>query len=583
MLPDFSSTFKPPIFYNAGKKQLQSHIIKDLELLENAETEANNKPIYNFLLTEEKSDNVFSPASIKQLSEYFTTDTVFLKDSQTLLKTLKINNPLQSNCNEMVELWKQVKGDLSFKDKYFYLGWESLEFLNKNEMFLQFMSIYNLASPLISLLMPIIVLIVPFVMLKIQRLPITIHDYIEVLKTLIGNHAVGKLFTKFHSVDMNEKIYILVSCAFYLFSIYQNITTCVKFYTNMKQIDVFFQQLELFLTASSKKMDAFLSFSESLTSFRDFNTDVHKHKFVLEKLLQEIKSINDLCTQTSNSVQSVYNRFTEIGKSLKVFYNFYCDVEINEAMLYAFGFEGYLSCILSIQDNLQSKKVQLTKFLTKKERKYAKIKNNYYAVLKDSNPVKSDISFDKNMIITGPNASGKTTVLKSVLLNVIFSQQFGVGFFESAKLCPFDFVHCYLNIPDTSGRDSLFQAEARRCKEIIDVVNNNENDTHFCVFDELYSGTNPDEAVSSATAFMQYLLKKTNVSCMLTTHFVKVCKNLKKNKRILNFHMVTKRIGGTKKLEYLYKLEEGISQVKGGFNVLSDMNYPKEILEEAKN
>jgi hypothetical protein len=74
------------------------------------------------------------------------------------------------------------------------------------------------------------------------------------------------------------------------------------------------------------------------------------------------------------------------------------------------------------------------------------------------------------MIITGPNASGKTTILKSTLINIILTQQFGCGFYSSAKLSPFKHIHCYLNIPDTSGRDSLFQAEARRCKEILDII-----------------------------------------------------------------------------------------------------------------
>jgi DNA mismatch repair ATPase MutS len=136
-----------------------------------------------------------------------------------------------------------------------------------------------------------------------------------------------------------------------------------------------------------------------------------------------------------------------------------------------------------------------------------------------------------------------------------------------------------LNIPDTSGRDSLFQAEARRCKEIIDIIDSNKGkgDTHYCSFDELYSGTNPDEAVTSATAFMEYITKNKNVSCILTTHFIKVCKNLEKRANIKNCHMVTKKENN--KITYKYLLREGISEVKGGINVLYDMNYPKEIIE----
>ena len=157
------------------------------------------------------------------------------------------------------------------------------------------------------------------------------------------------------------------------------------------------------------------------------------------------------------------------------------------------------------------------------------------------------------------------------------TQQFGCGFYDSAKIKPFSFLHCYLNIPDTSGRDSLFQAEARRCKEILDIIDANKSVEHFCAFDELYSGTNPEEAEQSATSFMKYITKHKNVSCILTTHFMKVCKRLEKTKTISNFKMVTER--ESDKLIYKYLLAEGISDIKGGIMVLKQMNYPKEIID----
>jgi DNA mismatch repair ATPase MutS len=204
-------------------------------------------------------------------------------------------------------------------------------------------------------------------------------------------------------------------------------------------------------------------------------------------------------------------------------------------------------------------------------------RNSYYACLKDNKPVKNTIKFNKNQIITGPNASGKTTILKSTLINIILTQQFGCGFYDSGNFAPFNHLHCYLNIPDTSGRDSLFQAEARRCKEIIDIIDDNSKDNHFCAFDELYSGTNPDEASISAIAFMQYIIKNKNVNTILTTHFMKVCKKLNKNKLIENYYMDT--LKKDNKLQYLYELRRGISSIKGGINILCEMNYPREIIE----
>ena len=171
--------------------------------------------------------------------------------------------------------------------------------------------------------------------------------------------------------------------------------------------------------------------------------------------------------------------------------------------------------------------------------------------------------------------------MKSTIINTIFCQQFGVGYFDTATISPFNHIHCYINIPDTSGRDSLFQAEARRCKEILDVIEKNPNSRHFCVFDELYSGTNPYEAISSAASYLKYITKKNNIKFMLTTHFIRLCDIFKDDKKIKNFSMKTDIIDDIPK--YHYKIQEGISSIKGGITVLKEIKYPKEILKNAKN
>jgi hypothetical protein len=56
--------------------------------------------------------------------------------------------------------------------------------------------------------------------------------------------------------------------------------------------------------------------------------------------------------------------------------------------------------------------------------------------------------------------------------------------------------------------------------------NCDKTDTHFCAFDELYSGTNPDEAVMSAYAFITYLMKYKRVHYILTTHFIDFCNKI---------------------------------------------------------
>jgi DNA mismatch repair protein MutS len=144
-----------------------------------------------------------------------------------------------------------------------------------------------------------------------------------------------------------------------------------------------------------------------------------------------------------------------------------------------------------------------------------------------------------------------------------------------------------LNIPDTSGRDSLFQAEARRCKEIIDVIDAetaSSGSRHFCIFDELFSGTNAEEATSASYGFLKYIQKHENVDFILTTHFVKLCKKVKKNQgaglRIANYKMDAElRPDTLNGIHFTYKLVGGISKIKAAKLILMQMGFPEEIIK----
>lgn len=573
---EINDFFKMPIYYNANKIELKKNIITDLELVSTIDQSCN--PIYEFCFN---NDNDISKKLIEQVSKYYTTDTFFLKDNQKLLKEYKREKngenkytDFSPNYKNIIEIWNELKVESGFKEKYYYVDWEMLEFLNKSDLFLQVMSIYNLFSPLLSLLIPLIILIIPFFIIKMKGLDVTLGEYVDILKIVAQQNAIGKLFTiNFSEIQLQERIYIMISAAFYLFSIYQNIMVCIRFHKNMTIIHNHFKEIKIYLNKTLLTMENYLTYSNELTSHKDFNNNLTLKMQLLTHINKKLESVSEY---------SLYNigKWKEIGHILKYFYELHSDKEYEDAIMYSFGFNGYIDCIEGLQNNIKERKMNFAVFI--KENKKTVFKNSYYASLSrptsNFKPIKNNIKLKKNMIITGPNASGKTTILKSTLINIIFTQQFGCGFYESAKFAPYNHIHCYLNIPDTSGRDSLFQAEARRCKEILDIISAYKNESHFCVFDELYSGTNPEEAEISATAFMSYLTKRKNVSCLLTTHFVKVCTSLENDKNIMNCNMSAEKINH--RLKYHYILKQGISEVKGGINILTEMNYPKEIIDE---
>ena len=269
-----------------------------------------------------------------------------------------------------------------------------------------------------------------------------------------------------------------------------------------------------------------------------------------------------------------------VGYMLKCFYRIFSVPQYESAIRYSVGFEGYINNLIGVNNNIVSGNVNIATFSVRKNNNCI-FKNQYYPALMNENPVKNDCSFKKNIVISSPNKSGKTTILKTTAINIIFTQQLGCGFYSSGTLKPYSHIHSYLNIPDTSGRDSLFQAESRRCKEIIDVIkkyNDAAKYRHFCIFDELYSGTNPDEASKAGHAFLKYLTKYENVNFILTTHYFKICKKFNNSELVQNYKMEVNVLGDGS-FEYTYKIKKGISKIKGGIRVLKDMDYPDEIIK----
>ena len=264
---------------------------------------------------------------------------------------------------------------------------------------------------------------------------------------------------------------------------------------------------------------------------------------------------------SSFEFKNIYSKSNQIGYVMKYFYEFNTNPDIERTIQFTLGLNSYSEYMDGLNKLYREKLINKCNFGKK-----IKFNDAYYPYLLNDNPVKNSIDMNKNIAITGPNASGKTTLLKTILLNIIFSQSFGFGFYSKGIISPYNKIHCYLNIPDTSGRDSLFQAEARRCKEILESLEDNKK--HFCIFDELFSGTNPTEACASSYGFIKYLINKKNIDFILTTHLLELCEKLDTVIHNCNMNVISK---DNFNFSYTYKINYGISKIKGGLKVLKDL------------
>ena len=554
--------FKFPIEYLKEKYDISESLKIDLELLET--TDSKNKPMYEILMNPETN---IGKKHLERWSKYYTTNSDYLKETQEIFKKIS-NLPFdQKIIDETYDSWNNIRNDDNFINKYQYIGWGKIKFLNYSLIFMHVLSIYNLSSPVINLLSPFALFLVPYFILKGMRVPITWPVYKKLLIVQLKNHAIGQLFTSFHKVKANQKLYLLFCAGMYVYNFYQNILSCYHFYLNTYFITQKFELLRQYLNYTIEKMKKYENIIGKYSNYEGFYKDLKNNRENLEEFLVTIKNIPKKCMNVKNLFQ--------IGKIMKYFYRIYDEAELDSILQYSFEFNGYIDNLKGLEKN--KKKLNFVKFKNN-NKAMLKMKNVYHPSLEK--PVKNSIHFKKNKIITGPNAAGKTTILKATLLNTIFSQQIGMGYFKSCDISPFHYIHCYINIPDTCGRDSLFQGEARRCKDILDVIHKNPDKRHFCVFDELYSGTNPYEAISAAYGYLKYIIKNKNVKFLLTTHFINLCKLLEKEKNIENCSMKTEILDDIPK--YHYKITKGISNVKGGITVLKELGYPEDIINESR-
>jgi len=552
--------FELPIEFLENKTNVLDNLKEDLELKTTIDKKI--KPIYNYVFNPKTE---LGELSIDAWSRYYTTDKQFLKDSQKIYNEVDTIPFDKETINNMVKSWREIRHQNNFMEKYQYIDWEKIKFLNKSTLFLSILSFYNMSAPVLQLIAPVFILIVPFFVLKVMNLPITWETYYKILIENIKNHAIGKLFFSFSKASLGQKLYILFAAGMYIWNIYQNILSCYRFYQNTHYITNQFEIVNNYLDYSTEKMKYFLRITRKYKSYDKFN---HKLKAYIERLQLFHNSIRDL---PKNSQQ--IGKLAYIGKLMRNFYVLYDDQELEHIIEFSFGFHGYIDSIMGINENLKSKKMNTCKFTNKLT---FKLKNMYHPTI--DKPIKNSLNMTKSAIITGPNAAGKTTTIKATIINLLLTQQLGLGFFEKCNTSTFDYIHCYLNIPDSCSRDSLFQAEARRCKDILDCIVKYPKKTHFCIFDELYSGTNPYEAISSAYSYLNYISKNKNVRFLLTTHFIRLCKLFENKTKIINKSMKTKLDNNNNPI-YTYKITNGISTVKGGVSVLRNLEYPENIIK----
>lgn len=135
---------------------------------------------------------------------------------------------------------------------------------------------------------------------------------------------------------------------------------------------------------------------------------------------------------------------------------------------------------------------------------------------------------ERSALLTGPNAGGKSTLMKSVLMAVLMAQTLSFApCREGMTLRPFGALCSHINVPDSHERgESLFQAEMNRAKRCVATLEaaRASGSTALVVIDEIFSSTNPIEGIAGALATASRLGAFQNAVNIVSTHYTHMVK-----------------------------------------------------------
>ena len=195
--------------------------------------------------------------------------------------------------------------------------------------------------------------------------------------------------------------------------------------------------------------------------------------------------------------------------------------------------------------------------------------------------IANDIYLDREqqqiIMITGPNMSGKSAILRQTALIVLLAQ---IGCFvpaESATIGLVDKIFTRVGASDNiSQGESTFMVEMNETASIL----NNVSDRSLILLDEIGRGTSTYDGISIAWAIAEFLHQhSTQAKTLFATHYHELNEMTKSFERIRNFNVSVKEIGN--QILFLRKLVEGGSEHSFGIHVAKMAGMPKSVVDRA--
>ena len=202
----------------------------------------------------------------------------------------------------------------------------------------------------------------------------------------------------------------------------------------------------------------------------------------------------------------------------------------------------------------------------------------YHPLLTD--PVKNSISHAGNVLLTGSNASGKSTFLKTIGINALFAQTIHTCCADRFQTCFYEVVSSMSLRDSISGGDSYYIAEIKAIKRIFEKIQQAKSDKVkiLCFLDEVLRGTNTIERIAGATQILKEVAK-TNSGCYAATHDIELTELLSRD--YSNYHFEEEIVDGD--IRFRYELLKGKATSRNAIRLLQCMGFEESLIREAEH
>ena len=203
-----------------------------------------------------------------------------------------------------------------------------------------------------------------------------------------------------------------------------------------------------------------------------------------------------------------------------------------------------------------------------------KVTDLYHPLVEEA--ITNSIDENKGILITGSNATGKSTFLKAIAINAILSQTI---FVSTSRQYYGNYYKIYTSMALTDNifnNESYFIVEIKALKRIIEGVNNDI--PILCCIDEVLRGTNTLERIAASSEILEEL-GKSNVLCVVATHDIELAHILEAY--YANYHFKEKIVD--EEITFNYKLYKGISTTRNAIKLLKMLGFSSDIVNKANH